>query len=309
MTRFPDVLRISRQGRSDLRRDREEHLMPRNTDSELVQVNGRSLGLEEASVALDLAWGETDLLDGIVDWCLLQQAAEAQHIEVGEEELQAEIERLCAERGLFSAPQTLAWLDERSVCLEEVERRAEGEVRRRKLKHLLVGAEAERAFAADPSLYAEISVAAFPAPTEIEALLWAGDVEAGASFFAVAERELSAARGVGGGRGVVFETVRRVDLSPLSITDEPAERLRPRHAMAATLREAGPHVVLVRAVAPAQWNDACREAIEDRLLREWLARARDRAQVSWSWGRRPSAARAKRLVPRRSASATSASSC
>jgi putative peptide maturation system protein len=117
----------------------------RMSEWDLVQVDGVPLLVSEAVEALELLWNEVRLLERIIDTCIIKGEIDRDPIDIDDDELQAGVDRFRALRGLGSVDATEQWLRSRGLTLGTLEAIVSSELRVRKLRQRVAGAEAERA--------------------------------------------------------------------------------------------------------------------------------------------------------------------
>jgi putative peptide maturation system protein len=106
----------------------------RASSYEVVRVNGRSIDAPTAMGLLDAIWGELRVLHRLVDFALIEEAAEMWGLAASADELQAEVDRFRAERGLTTVEATEAFLRARGLPLAMLERLVESAALERRLR-------------------------------------------------------------------------------------------------------------------------------------------------------------------------------
>ncbi len=250
------------------------------TEAQLVSVNGRRVFVHEAMLQFDAIWGESRVLQRLVDHYLVGLELERDPIDVDDESLQAEIDGFRAERGLLDPDDTRRWLADNGMSLADLEHALAGRIAERRLRRRLADGQVEPTFAADPSAWDTVALVAFPTEDVDAARACRTALADGASWQDVVERTLGSRAGAPrGARSMIFETMRRREITLLE-----GEALREGRIAVAELYGRGPYVISVRAVAPAVLDDATRAAIEDERFAAWLGQARAQAHVQWNWG-------------------------
>jgi putative peptide maturation system protein len=253
--------------------------MQRWRDAALLRVDGRMMLIQDVLALLEIAWGDTRLLDRLVDVMILRRELERAPFAAGDGELQRGVDELRRRHGLLTAAATDEWLAARGLSMLSIEAIVEEQLAFAHVRGRHVGEAARAAFDAAPARWDAINVVAFPVVTETAARSARDRWRRGDDLLAVAAAELSPA-GSRAQRSIVFETVPRGEIEPLGPDDE----LAPGHVLAARLRGAGPYVVSVRTISAADWDDATREAVETSLFDAWLAARRAAVRVEWNWG-------------------------
>jgi putative peptide maturation system protein len=253
--------------------------MQRWRDAGLLRVDGRMMLIQDVLALLDIAWGDTRLLDRLVDVMIVRRELEREPFEASDRDLQRGVDELRRRHGLLTADATDQWLAARGLSMTSIEAIVEEQLAFAHVRGRHVGEAARTTFDAAPARWDAIDVVAFPVTTDIAARSARDRLRRGDDLLAVAAAELSAT-GSRALRSIVFETVPRGEIEPLGPDDE----LAPGHVLAARLRGAGPYVVCVRTITAASWDDATRDAVETALFDAWLATRRAAARVEWNWG-------------------------
>lgn len=243
-----------------------------------VEVNGEAISLAEVVRAAKCA-GLLQFVERAVDAALVRQAAARRGVEATGEELQAEADRFRAERELFDAEATEAWLAGSRLSFADWESWLEERVTTRKLRDALTADRVEEHFAVNRLGFDEAAVSRIVVGDEGVALeLRAQIVDDAADFHALARRHSldAATRAAGGYAG----TVRRADLE--AAVEAAVFGARPETVLG-PFREGREEWVLVKVdeVRRAKLDDALRETIKDQLFAEWLGEQRDKARLSY----------------------------
>jgi putative peptide maturation system protein len=121
------------------------------SDSYLLSVNGKPVQANEVFAAMDVLWTDRRAVRRILDWCLVSEELGRQAFEVEPRDLQEAMDALRHRRGLLSAEQTRAWLEQYGLSHEALEAEAERVVRYRQLRDSITGAQIECYFEAHRS--------------------------------------------------------------------------------------------------------------------------------------------------------------
>jgi len=261
--------------------------MQRWREAAVLRVDGRLMLVQDVLMLLDAAWGETRVLERLVDIMVLRRELErtpyAASDGVRDDQLQRGVDDLRRRHGLMTPDATERWLAERGQTIAGLEALVEEQLAYAHLRRHHVGAAARAAFDADPARWDRVELLAFAAGSEPTALALRDELRGGGDLLAIAARELARhAGGAPGTRAIAFEALPRH-----AIAVHGGGALEAGAAIAARLRGAGPYVAVVRGVAPARWDDATREAVEQALFEDWLRARRARAHVEWNWGATP----------------------
>lgn len=243
-----------------------------------VEVNGEAVSLAETMRGAKCA-GLLQFVERAVDAALVRQAAGRRGIEATDDELQAEADRFRAERELFDAEATEAWLAHSRLSFADWEAWLEERITTRKLRDALTAGKVEEHFAVNRLSFDEADVSRIVVADEnVAQELRAQIVDDAADFHALARRHSlnAATRAAGGYAG----TVRRADLE--AAVEAAVFGAQPETVLG-PFKEGREVWVLVKvdAVRRARLDDALRETIKDRLFAEWLGEQRDKARLDY----------------------------
>lgn len=251
--------------------------MPSLSEQVALEVNGEMVSLAEALRVAKCA-GQLQFIGSAVDAALVRQAAQKRGIEATDEELQAEADLFRAERELFDAETTEAWLAANHLSYADWEAWLAERVTTRKLREALVADGIEQHFAVNRLSFDEAAVSQII--VEDEGVAWelrAQIVDDGADFYALArEHSLDeATRPAGGYAGMVL----RADLE--AEVEAAVFGARPDAVLGPFKDERGWLLIKVDAVRRAALDDGTRETIRERLFAEWLDEQRGKARLSY----------------------------
>jgi putative peptide maturation system protein len=248
------------------------------SDADLVKVNRQLLKVAQAIACLDFLWNEVRLVERLIDVCLIQEALEAEPVELSDADLQQAMNAFRQARGLQRAADTRRWLERNGLSHERLERLVTGEALAARLRERVAGERVEAVFEARHAEYDTVRIARIDLPDEGAAQRLAGRIRRGASdFHAEAERLFREE-----GRPAAFQSLQR-RLAPAGWSE--TVFAADAGALVGPL-PAGRRFTVVRVVAhvPARLDDATRRRIEEELFAEWLAERRRAATIEWSWG-------------------------
>ena len=117
--------------------------LQRWSERDVLRVNDVTLSVQDVIASLDFIWAEVKIAARLIDLCLMRAELERTPIEVSDEELQRGVDELRQRHGLHDVAATLAWMAERGLSHEGLERRVEDELRFAKLIERLVGGQVE----------------------------------------------------------------------------------------------------------------------------------------------------------------------
>lgn len=243
-----------------------------------IEVNGEAVSLAETVRAAKCA-GLLQFVERAVDAALIRQAAARRGVAATDDELQTEADRFRAERELFDAAATEAWLAHSRLSFADWEAWLEERVTTRRLREALTADKVEEHFAVNRLAFDEADISRIVVGDEdVAQELRAQIVDDAADFHALARRHSAdaATRPAGGYAG----TVRRADLEAAA---EAAIFGAQPETVLGPFREGRGEWVLVKvdAVRRARLDDALRERIKDQLFAEWLGERRAEARLDF----------------------------
>jgi putative peptide maturation system protein len=275
-------------------------------DQELLRVNETVLTVDHAIACLDYIWNEARILRQLVDVCLIQEALRHAPIVLSDAELQRAMDRFRRTHGLLTAAATHAWMAERGVTPEKLERLVADEATLARLRERVVAGRIEAYFESHRDELAAVALTRLELADEAEARRAFEELQAGADFDALARDRLADALARGRRPPLLQSAVlRRSEASELGVLEHTGViraascplKGEPPPDLFSALFAAGPGDVIgplrtgrgfallrVVAVAPPRLDAAAREEIARRLFEEWLAERRGEARIEWYWG-------------------------
>jgi putative peptide maturation system protein len=169
------------------------------SESELVRVNGRVLAVDAAMACLDFIWDEASIIERLVNMCLIQEELEQNPVELTDGELQQAMDTFRSAKKLFTAEDTLRWLDRHGMSEEKLEQYVAEFAVVPKLRDRIVADRVEEYFVRHSAEFDVARVARLEVANESQARDLAEQIRTGAQdFFAAAERAFleAAERGV-----------------------------------------------------------------------------------------------------------------
>jgi putative peptide maturation system protein len=231
-------------------------------DGELLEVNGRAVGVAEAMARIDL-FTDREAMRMLIDGCLLSDELERDPVNLDGDDIQAAADAFRRAKGLTGAARTRAWLTDRGLTAEDfallVTRQAEfAALRRRRTDADVDGWLDARGGELDELVLAWTDTD----DVDPEQALRAGAYEA-------VDRALRTGRRAGISRHAV------ADLGPAASAAEPGE------VIALELEVPGVAIVLDRC---SPTDHRRQELAADRILRDQLTMERQAARITWFWG-------------------------
>jgi putative peptide maturation system protein len=262
-------------------------------DSDLLRVDAVVLSVADAIARLDLLWEKGELMQGLINACIIENALRSHAIVVDAQDMQQALDAIRRRRGLCRTAQLKAWMEATGTTIQALERMAAETARARKLRDRLVGERAQRSFSERLSDFDLLTIARLPVddPEDAAAAL-AQAACPGAAFYELAER--ICARTHGRLRSQ-FETRARFQLEPALCAA--LENTTPGALIGPLQLDDRVCLVKLVAVQRAEPNETTLEAAKAKLFREWLDERRREARIEWFWGS------AERTAPRECAMA------
>ena len=234
----------------------------------MIATSGKSvIQPEDILQFLKAEMGYREIYQQILQHRLIQNVAESRSITVSPEEIQLEAERIRRERGLEKAADTLAWLTNEQVTLEDWEASLKQHLLARKLKETLFGQKVERVFAEQHLNFDRVA---------LYQILVSHEQFAQELFYQLEEGEISfyeAAylydlnpdrRRHCGFEGILYRWQVQPQLCAAVFGSEVQQVIFP------VKTDAGYHILLVDELLPAHLTDEVREEILAQLFREWI---------------------------------------
>jgi putative peptide maturation system protein len=253
-------------------------------EGDLVRVNANILQVHAAIACLDFIWDEVQTIDRLVNLCLIHEELERQPIDLTDDELQETMDKFRAAKKLFTAEETLHWLDRHGMTHETLERYVAETAIVPKLRDRISTGQVEAYFSQYQSDFDAARVVRLEVANESEARELAEQIRTGAQHFCTAAERLffeAAERGAPP-QASLFATIERRQAEPA---------LRDSLFAAAPGQWVGPVAVETRyalmrvlAIVPAQLDDRTRTVIKDILFQDWLNKRRQASHIEWCWG-------------------------
>jgi putative peptide maturation system protein len=252
----------------------------RHRERDLVRVNRETVDVMSALAVIDIMRDKTQVMAHLVSQCLIRGAVRDRALDVSDGEVEPVVDRFRRRRGLYGIEQTHEWLAQRGMTPEDLYRLLAGEAARIKLREEIAEGRIEEYFASherefDTARFARLRVRGEQEAGRLYDKLSAGVLD----FFATAQRQFLEA--VQPGTSELFVVARREQMPPaysdVIFRAEAGELLGP-------FQNGDEYDILrVLQISRARIDEGTREAVKDRLFREWLERERQKATVEWFW--------------------------
>jgi putative peptide maturation system protein len=270
-------------------------------DQDLVRVNSNVLTVDHAIACLDFIWGEVAITRRLIDVCLIKEALEREPIVLSDDELQRAMDAFRRARRLYTADATRAWMDERGISYEKLERLVTDDATVARLRQRVAEGRVESYFAEHGDDFASVVVVRLDFSRLEHALQAFDELQQGATFDDVAQRRL-VEEPRASLRSAVLPRSEAARLEPVDGAGSiragacPIDRTPPAD-VAEALFAAGQCDVIgpvridsefsllqVRAALPATLDATTRGAVQRALFDQWLAERRAAADIEWFWG-------------------------
>lgn len=251
------------------------------SEGDLVRVNGTTLRIQQAVACLDFVWERDDLLDHLVNVCLVEEELAAREpFPVSDTDLQVRLDEFRRARGLFTAADTHEWLAQHGISHRQLEQRLADALRMELLAEQVVGnavtdyAEANKS---ELGIF-PVMLASARAHEDLHELRRRTADPAGWLTWAATPN--------GNMREVRCCRIDAFDASPsLSV-------LASDDVQVGTVSQVFPHqdghalACKIGPTEPPEPGTELTSRVRDRLFADWLAERRRHADVEWYWGSR-----------------------
>jgi putative peptide maturation system protein len=241
------------------------------------------MNIDQAIGCLDFIWQEERIIDRLVNLCLIQEELEKNPIDVSDDELQDAMDAFRRGRRLYSADETVRWMERQGISHEKLERLVHDEVVVKKLRDAITSARVDEYLEQHRADFDRVCIARIEYPNEArarEAMSRLG--QRPEDFYDAAIEQVA---GAGGNRDVschLISVVRRgtlgADLKGMLFSSALGDVVGP-------VRDQDSYALLrVLSFIPARADETTRRAIQEVLFQEWLDERRQRATIEWLWG-------------------------
>ncbi|MGI5158205.1 TIGR04500 family putative peptide maturation system protein [Microbispora sp. CA-102843] len=228
----------------------------------LLRIDGVGVKVVDAVAWLDFLWDEARLVDRIVAAALVQAEMEEAPVELSDHEIQEAVDAFRRARGLLTAERTREWMDRRSLTVVDLQELVAGEVAAARVRERVTAGRVEPYFEEHREEFGTVRAARLTFPDSEVARRAAAEIDAGAGFYALAERTR--------GARLIVEDVPAAEMG----TARPGDVVSP-----------APDVLLkVISVAGAELDADTRRRVERRVFDLWIDERRRAAKIEWFWG-------------------------
>ena len=244
-------------------------------DITAATVNERNVSLGEVFQVLK-ADGKLQFLQDALRSIVISDAAQKAGLSVSDEELQTAADNFRQRRGLQSAEDTMAWLKERSMSLEDVEDRLSRAILARKLRLQVIKGKEEQYLAEHRADFDAATISHIVVPDEGLAREIKSQIDDGDEDFGVLARQYSIDTASARAGGYVGRVGRNALSAPVQAAVFGASA---GDVVGPVKTDQGYHVIRVEAIDDGALDDAKKATIANRLFNDYLADARKKAGV------------------------------
>jgi putative peptide maturation system protein len=255
------------------------------SEANVLQVNGRTLTMEQAVAFLDVLWNEAPLMERMINSCLIKEELENEPIVISDDELQSGIDGLRRTHRLYTAEETESWLRQCGMTHAQLEQLVLGTLTCAHLRKRVAANRSAHYFESHCTQFDVAHIARIELPDRDGALLLRKRATKDVNGFAAAMQEEFAS---GDARvRCTFTSLRRRDLS--SELEEHLFAAAPGDVVGPILVGTAHVLGCLLKLRPACYDADTQAAIEQILFEQWLSERRSQATVTWHWGRSPDA--------------------
>lgn len=241
-------------------------------DKEIVRVEGEVLEIDRLLVLLDES-DDVDYQRLTIDDCLIRQELKKRGIKVGNQALQAGLDRFRQRRGLNSIEKTHDWLRLHKIGHETLEAHIEASLGLSFLKESIANGREEEYFIEHRARFDRLAIAVATIETAADAV----EVKARlASASPAAFDELLRRWFLEGHSGIRDVRLHHSRHWESGFENDPI--------LGPVARKSGCALEVLLRRDPADFDEATKISCRERLFRDWLDERRVRATVEWQWG-------------------------
>lgn len=250
----------------------------RTVDRWVVRVNGRVIDAATAMTTMDVIWDRTELVQGLVNLGLIDEAVTRRGLTVSAAEIQEAMNAFRRKNRLWTKEDTTRYMEAHGLTQRDLERRLESQAMSDKLRDAVTQGKLEQYFEDHRADYETAHVARFRVSDEAAANRIAASLrERQTNFFDAARTQFLE----GSSSGPTFAVLRRG-----ALTAQQAEVVfsaAPGDYVVAPAGQAC-DVVQVLRIERALWDESTQAQVREAVFNAWLAEGRRNAQITWFWG-------------------------
>jgi putative peptide maturation system protein len=254
------------------------------SEADLVRVNNIVLKVDQAIACLDFIWDEAQIINRLVNVCLIQETLDKDPVLLTDAELQCAMDGFRRAHKLYTTEETYRWLERHGMTQERLERLVADEASVAKLRDRVTASQVEEYFEVrradfDTAWIARIECSDEESAHRIYEQIRTGEVD---FYEAACRRFLAASERAEHSSGEAFAVLQRKQtpskLGAALFAAAPGEVLGPMHTGGDSA------VIRVLSFAPARLDERTRSTIKKILFEDWLAERRQAATIEWYWG-------------------------
>jgi putative peptide maturation system protein len=246
----------------------------------VVSVNQTDITVQQVLLFFKQTGHAPDLMDGLIDAVLVEEALQANGFPVSAEELQRGADAFRRIKGLHTASSTNKWLHERNLDREDFERMMRHTVLRQKLKEKVAGNQVDAYFHEHRAEFESARIVHLITSSEATVGRLTAPTSPGGGDLLSRVREAARTYGASGVQ-VSLETVSRGELNPAAtgrvFAGPPGAVVGPEYNNGVW------EVFEVMEFHPAQLDRQTRQRIKEMLFQKWLEQKREAARIIWHW--------------------------
>lgn len=249
-------------------------------ESDLLSVNGTVLSVGSAIAQLELLWEQGPLMRRLIDSCIVESELRRRAIEVTPREVQCALDGVRRGRGLRSAADMRAWMQDSGTTMQHLEDLATRLARALKLREILIGdAAVDECLARHPEQFDTLRVAVARVDGAAQAHRIATQAAASPQSFLQLVQETFVNDAANRTQLSFREDLRYRLIAELGAQPEAAATL-----WGPVAGPAGFTLMSVLSQRAALHDDSARHAARAKLFDEWSTTQRRAARVDWFWG-------------------------
>ena len=246
----------------------------------VVSVNQTDITVQQVLLFFKQTGHAPDLMDGLIEAVLVEEALQANDFSVSAEELQRGADAFRRINGLHTTSSTNKWLHDRNLEREDFESMMRHTVLRQKLKEKVVGNQLDAYFSEHRAEFETARVVHLTTSSEATVRYLTAPTSPGGGDLLAGVREAARTSGASGLQ-VSLDTVSRGELSS-AVAGRVFAGL-PGAVVGPEYNNGVWEVFEVMEFHPAQLDRGTRQRIGEMLFQKWLEQKREAARIIWHW--------------------------
>lgn len=247
--------------------------LQRPGDQYLLRVGQTLMRVDQAMACIDFVWSQANVLERLIDVCLMQQALDEEPVELSDRALQHAMDAFRRSQRLYSASETRAWLRARGMTPLQLEEKVRDHAVIQCLQDRLAAGLIAPYFDEHRSDFDRVRVACLSVHDGNDVLdrVRGGEIAFSDAVGATTnDAQIKACTWFR--RTAPAEIAEAVFGAVVGDVIGPAEL------------DGNPSLVRVMSFEAARLDATTAGAIRDLLVRDWLTRRRAEVEVEWYWG-------------------------